>query len=141
MLGALWKTFPHDCFLQNSSLLAAVRLLLGDRTADDVDEGQIQSGSSCVPVTLAQMAELWLWRVVTRLLLTFRRWCPLAWEGGELDVPVYCPRSTDTVWGQAPVSCSSEWAAAPCAQHFVAGRVHGFCCLESATESREEKDL
>lgn len=93
VLSTLWEMFPWNCFLQNSLLRAAVRLLLGDRTPDDAAEGRIQSGSSRVPVTLAQMAELQLWRIVRRLLLGFRHWCPLAWKGGSWMRPVVCPGS------------------------------------------------
>lgn len=105
--------------------------------ADAVHAGRIQSGSSGVPVTLAQMAELQLGWVGRRLLLSPRHRCPLSWEGGEWDVSIVCPPHVAMTWGRVALSCSSVRSAA--------GTGEGNCRLRAGDDSckrlREEQDL
>lgn len=98
-----------SCRIPRSGCSAAAP---GGGMADAVHAGRIQSGSSRVPVTLAQMAELQLGRVGRRLLLSPRHRCPLSWEGGERDVSIFCPADTAMAWGGAALSCSSVRSAA-----------------------------
>lgn len=105
--------------------------------ADAVHAGQIQSGSSHVPVTLAQMAELQLWRLVRRLLLSPGHRCPLAWEGGEWDVSIVCPRGMATAWGVAALSYCSGHSAASTGE----GNCRGRAGADRCEHLREEQDV
>lgn len=70
--------------------------------ADAVCAGRSQSGSSRVPVTLAQMAELQLWQAGRRLLLSPGHRCPFSWEGEQWDVCTVCPQDTAVAGERRP---------------------------------------